>query len=66
MSARRIYPRGYFKTIKSDVISMIKEGKRIRQIASKYDINPNTLAEMMVSAEVSAIRIRHEQDKAGL
>ena len=60
---RQSYPKDYFQTIKPEVISMIREGKTIKRIAKKYDINTNTLARMMSSANVSAIRIRREQDE---
>ena len=66
MSARRVYPRGYFKTIEPAVIRLIGKKKSIKHIAKMFNINKNTLASMMSLAKVSAIRIRHEQDKAGL
>ena len=66
MSARQVYPKGFFESIKDEVIRMIREGKTIKRIAKIFDINPNTLARMMSSANISAIRIRYEQDEAGL
>ena len=63
MAARRVYPKGYFLTIKDDVVKAIENRRPIRLISSDYGMNPSTLARMMQAYEVSAVRVRHLHEK---